>query len=248
MVFGNPTLFVLLLARGLDLFVDATFAMTPHPFYQVLIIMVHDCQTDLYVPVLYALMTHKCEDLYWRVLSEVIALSNWRLNVRNYTSDFELAIMNACRSQFTDKDDPSVGIHIGCYFHWKQAIRKYMISKLGFDKETVSRFMKDIDILTLIPYEDIETFGIPYLRSLYEGGIRDSGELDNDIWIPFYKYFVRQWLQIVPPSSWSVYHASAEVKEFINRTNNPLESYNKRLVALTLLIIPRNSMTNLPSI
>eukprot|EP00956_Cyclotella_meneghiniana_P009729 scaffold13469_cov37-Cyclotella_meneghiniana.AAC.1 len=68
MIFGNPVLFTLLAARALDLFIDATFSMTPHPFYQVLIIMVHDCQTDLYVPVIYALMTHKCEDLYYTSL------------------------------------------------------------------------------------------------------------------------------------------------------------------------------------
>lgn len=121
----------------------------------------------------YALMMHKCEELYWCVLGELIVCSKWKLNVRNYMSDFEKATMNASRDQFTKEGDPSIGVHvhIGCYFHWKQALRKYMISKIGFDnKEMVSRFL-DIEILTIIPIDHIEIFGIPYLCKLFEGGI-----------------------------------------------------------------------------
>ena len=85
MIFGNRVLFTLLAARALDLFIDATFSMTPHPFYQVLIIMVHDCQTDLYVPVIYALMTHKCEDLYYRVMQELLACAGWSIIMSGIT-------------------------------------------------------------------------------------------------------------------------------------------------------------------
>lgn len=155
MIFANPVLLSLLLSKGLDIFIDATFAMTPLPFYQVLIVMVYDYQTELYVPVIYALMTHKIELLYWRVLSELITLSNWKMNVQYYTSDFEKAIMNACKDQFPEAE------HVGCYFHFKQAICKYMIEKLKFDRKRVSHFMKDIEILTIIPIDDIHTFGIP---------------------------------------------------------------------------------------
>ena len=112
--------------------------------------------------------------------------------------------MNACRDVFGGRHG---GVHIGCYFNWKQAIRKYMISTIGFDTEMVSRFMKDIEILTIIPIEDIETFGIPYLRELYEGGITEHLEMEIEMWADFWRYFVRQWLNYIPPSSWSVYDA-----------------------------------------
>eukprot|EP00956_Cyclotella_meneghiniana_P036792 scaffold130571_cov52-Cyclotella_meneghiniana.AAC.1 len=68
----------------------------------------------------------------------------------------------------------------------------------------VSRFMKDIEILTMIPIEDIETFGIPYLPELYEGGITEHLEMEIEMWADFWRYFVRQWLNYIPPSSWSV--------------------------------------------
>ena len=64
MIFANPYLLGLL--TGLvDIFIDATFSpCTPNPFYQCLIIMVYDSQTSAYIPVIYALMTHKVTELY----------------------------------------------------------------------------------------------------------------------------------------------------------------------------------------
>jgi hypothetical protein len=72
MVFGHPALFRLLMQSGVNLFLDDTFSLTPHLFYQVFIIMAYDYQKMLYVPVLYCLMSSKDETLYWRVLQEVI--------------------------------------------------------------------------------------------------------------------------------------------------------------------------------
>ncbi len=61
MIYANPSLLGLL--QGLvDIYVDATFKpCVPYGFYQCLIVVVLDNQTSSYVPVVYALMSHKNE-------------------------------------------------------------------------------------------------------------------------------------------------------------------------------------------
>ena len=41
------------------MFVDATFDIVPHPFYQFLIIMVFDARLRIFIPVAWILMTGK---------------------------------------------------------------------------------------------------------------------------------------------------------------------------------------------
>ncbi len=64
MVFGNPALIPLLKNCQHDIFVDVTF-----------VIMVYHDETSAYVPVLYCLLTHKNETLYWHVLSAIMYCS-----------------------------------------------------------------------------------------------------------------------------------------------------------------------------
>ncbi len=70
MMYANPKLLGLLYSN-VHIFVDATFACAPHPFYQCLIIMVFNPSTNAYAPVIYTLMTHKYEELYMHVINEV---------------------------------------------------------------------------------------------------------------------------------------------------------------------------------
>ncbi len=92
MVLGNPTFLPILKITGLDIFVDATFDCTPNPFYQTLILMTYHEETELYVPVLYALMSHKNAHLYNHVFHRFIVTSGFNLRARTYTSDFEIAL------------------------------------------------------------------------------------------------------------------------------------------------------------
>ena len=147
MCFANPVLLTLLMSAKLDIFIDATFSMTPSPFYQTFIVMVYDRQTMMYVPVMYFLMTHKAQELYVHVFQKIVVLSKYRINMNSYRSYFERAIINAAKHYFPE------GFHNGCFFHFKQAIRKHMIEVLYFHKALVSPFMDmdKLDLLTVIP-------------------------------------------------------------------------------------------------
>jgi hypothetical protein len=115
MIFANPSLLGLLKGQ-VDIYTDAMFApCTPNQFYQCLIIMVYDSQTSSYVPVIYALMTHKVTELYGHVFSQINTLMQEKMKVRTYTSDFERALMNMCELHFGKK----VGgvTHEDCLFH-----------------------------------------------------------------------------------------------------------------------------------
>ena len=109
MCYANPVLLTLLMSAKLHIFIDATFPMTPSPFYQTFIVMVYDRQTMMYVPVMYFLMTHKVQELYMHVFQQIIVLSKYRINVNFYTSDFERAIINAAKHYFPE------GFHNGCF-------------------------------------------------------------------------------------------------------------------------------------
>ena len=143
--YGNPSLFSTL-SDNVQIYIDDTFNIVPHPFYQCLTIMVYDIQSTMYVPVMYILMTGKSESMYWHALHWVIVCSGWRLEPFLVTCDFEKTLHNAVTGQFK-------GTKLnGCLFHWKQAIRRKMIA-LKIESEQISMAMTKfvLDCLTVIP-------------------------------------------------------------------------------------------------
>ena len=58
MGFGNSYLFYYL-THANHLFIDATFSVAPKPFYQCLIVMIFYETLQIYIPILYILMTNK---------------------------------------------------------------------------------------------------------------------------------------------------------------------------------------------
>ena len=164
MVFGNPSLFGLLQQRKIECYIDATFDCVPHPFYQCLIFMIFHPETWQYVPIFYILMTHKTQELYWHALAQIVIISDHKIDVNSYTTDFEKAIINSCELQFPE------GFHAGCLFHLKQAWRRYLITKLGFLPDQIKYAMSVcmLDLLTILPQDEVEKYGLPFVRSLIE--------------------------------------------------------------------------------
>ncbi len=219
MIFCNPELIRLLKMPQVDLFIDATFDCCPHPFYQCLIIMVYDPTTSYYVPVLYCLMTRKNEHLYYEVFHRIVCEADWQLEVKTFTTDFEIALMKQAEKQFGEFK------HIGCFFHLKQAWRRYLTVTLRMEHVAIKVAMEvgALDLLCIIPRDEIIKYGIPYVRAKVECG---QSEETVQKWDEFWKYFRKQWLsKAVPVSSWNICKNTGNSKyiQMVNRTNNALE-------------------------
>ncbi len=116
---------------------------------------------------------------------------------------------------------------MGCLFHFKQALHKYLIQKCGLG---LSKVLKEamalggLDILCILPRNEVEKFGIPYLHYILELGLQpwEIEKLD----IIFWPYFKRHWIPIM--QSWNLIGKDGAPLQIVNRTNNALESYNRR--------------------
>ena len=145
-----------LLRYNTHTFIDVTFKVTPHPFYQCVIVMTYDCGTRLYVPCAYALVTCKNEYIYCELLHQLIVLMEYNWMPRVITTDFEKALISAVKHEF-----PESRI-IGCYFHLKQALQRKLIKfkMLNFNSTLI---LNKIELLTIVPQEQISA-AIQYIK------------------------------------------------------------------------------------
>ena len=137
-------------------------------------------------------MTHKVQELYWQMFNQLIVLTKWKMQVRTFTSDFELAMMNTLELLFGE--NAGGGKHVGCFFHLKQAWRKYLIEKCGLGLSSLLgplMAVGGLDLLCVIPRKEIESIGIPFLRLTLEGSATELEKMSMD---NFWTYFRKQWL------------------------------------------------------
>ena len=215
-IWGHPDLTVLLKRRKIPIYLDATFRTVPHPFAQCLILMVFDDETDMYIPILFCLMEERKTWSYWHFLHFAVVLSDTKLNPSTITTDFEKALILACKEQF------SKAHLVGCLFHFKQALRRKM-KKIGISDEEVSAFMQNqqLNALTTLKKKKIPE-RIQKMR-------REIDESDKSKWDEFYKYFDDTWMDDSVFDVWNNSKARENRVEIQNRTNNALESFNKQL-------------------
>ena len=104
-----------------------------------------------------------------------------------------------------------------------------MITKLAFLAEDIKLAMKIgvLDLLCIIPQDEISAFGIPYVRSVIEENLNAASIAK---WDTFWAYFDTHWMSRI--DSWNICLGNNTYKRFINRTNNGLERYNKRFNGL----------------
>ena len=126
-------------------------------------------------------------------------------------------MMNEAKFQFG-----ADATHVGCLFHLKQAWRRCLISEIKMPEKDVKRVMQIgvLDLLCVIPRDEIVKYGIPFLREKLE---TDADADTINRWNIFWKYF-DYWLSIIP--SWNICKENGEFIELNNRTNNALERYN----------------------
>ena len=78
-----------------------------------------------------------------------------------------------------------------------------------------------LDLLCILPHEEVEEYGIPYLRSILE---KDASKKDIDKWQAFWDYFLRQWMPIL--WRWNICEMEGPDGMFfdvVNCSNNGLE-------------------------
>ena len=107
--FGNPALFRCF-GGNQKIFIDGTFKIVPKPFYQCLIVMVFDSQTDAYVPVFYILLTSKTERIYGHALRLMNEAAGNKLKPTSVTCDFEKGLHNAVLKAFTTLETRNISI------------------------------------------------------------------------------------------------------------------------------------------
>ncbi|KAK1933972.1 hypothetical protein P3T76_011732 [Phytophthora citrophthora] len=204
---GHPALVRLLMYDNVSLFLDATFRCVPASFYQCIVVMVYDRGSRCYVPCVTILSTTKTEWSWWHALHGVQVCTKMSMQPGTITCDYERAVLNAARDQFPE---PTT---VGCLFHFKQAVRRRM-QKLYIPTEEISVVMRRhmLDILTVLPHDQIDPQGIEHVVALIKEALAEKESTYSEAkWTQFWDYFRRTWILIV------------------NRTNNPLERYNREL-------------------
>lgn len=98
-----------------------------------------------------------------------------------------------------------------------------MLISLRIDKEQIHKAMEigNLDLLTIIPKNEIIKYGIPYIRN----NINEGNNVQK--WNQFWMYFTKTWMTIFNTEYWNINHLISEQVQLVNRTNNPLESYNR---------------------
>lgn len=76
-----------------------------------------------------------------------------------------------------------------------------------------------INLLFILPHNEIVSAGIPYVRSK---ALQGKTQFD-DFWN---RYFIKIWMEQYGPSTENIYGINQDL--LINRTNNPMERYNRK--------------------
>ena len=92
--------------------IDGTFYVVPNSFHQLIVVLVHEMDSDLYIPATYILTTHKFEEFYSRVFAELqMIIGKDQEEVKRITLDFEKSLKNSIMKTFGTNGELDI---IGC--------------------------------------------------------------------------------------------------------------------------------------
>ncbi|XP_062554402.1 uncharacterized protein LOC134219629 [Armigeres subalbatus] len=148
---------------------------------------------------------------YIEIISKLIDIMP-KTPVTATISDFEKSLMAACRIVFPK------ATHQGCLFHFKQAIKRYIVAKLRIscsDKDHTSyRMAMQIAHLPAVKVPEGVNFVCKYIR---------DNTYDQSKAAIFERYLRTQWIRNVGPHVYSTYHAEIT-------SNNAAESYHSKML------------------
>ena len=238
-VWGNPVLMGMAKERRTKFYLDGTFRVCPEGFIQLLILMMYSETLEIYVPLFYGLIDSKTFHGYWKFITTCHEIVNCKMDPESFTCDFDPAQIKAIRGTITESKlielvhFPKTVI-IGCLFHLKQCWRRKLVS-LSLDSNLVENAMASgsLDILCILEKKHILA-GIKYLRDKFE---KNQSLETKKKWESFWTYFQSTWYHPKKKTTYDLdtWNISAHYENEIevqNRTNNPLERYNRHLNSL----------------
>jgi hypothetical protein len=218
---GHPDLIFLTKYGPVNLFVDCTFKVVPKGFSQLLVLMIYSSATDMYVPIFFILLQSKHEDAYYHAIQQAICATEWKLEAKTKTCDFEQALIKALRCQFPGDE------FVLCTFHWKQSLKR-KLTENGIPQNLIHDLLcpgGPMEKLLVVPIDEIIPKGIPYVRSK----INESNYVKK--FDQFWNYFMKTWMKRYSPEEWNlngIVQRNVQDK-IVNLTNNPLERLNRAL-------------------
>ena len=203
---------VVLLTKAKTWYMDATFHVIRHPFYQLFTInaFVRQDRCAKQLPMAICVMSRRRKKDYVAVFRELCVILPQR-QVKRIVLDFEDATWRAVRIIF-----PTVQLK-GCAFHFTQSIWRH-IQECGLQVAYINddgtfKFLRKIMTLCFLPAQHI----LPIFQRLQQ-------EATTTPLTKLLQYVSRTWINSVvwPAECWSVYYQSV-------RTNNDLEGWHNRL-------------------
>ena len=98
-------------------------------------IMIFITRMALYVPVFYVHLQSKDKDVCRLAPQSCISAAKWSFLIKPITCDFKKGLINAMKGNFDES------VFVGCFFHWKQEIRKNLIKQFYIPLDLVSELM-----------------------------------------------------------------------------------------------------------
>ena len=218
----------------MHMFIDATFKCVPRGFYQNLIGMGYFRAYDYYGPVFYILMQKKTSIAYRHAIYLLMSVTGFRLELLSLCCDFEWALMKSMLEHMIH-GKASKAFLVGCLFHWKQCLRRKML-ELHIPALFVHEVMKEggpMELLTVIPVIEILAKGLPYVKEKVSQ-IPFAG-LHAEKLEKFFRYFEKTFCSDGAKYQYPLWNISGTIDStteesiLINRTNNPLERFNRHL-------------------
>ena len=170
MIFISPWQLAML-ANSDHWYVDGTFFVVPNGFYQLINIAIYDTFSGIYLPLFWALASHKTYEMYINLFWDLAKLLPTMKKVR-ITVDFEQKLIETLCFIF----DCEI---CGCYYHFSECLRK-KAQKLGIlskknEKETqeLIKNLKNLCFVNTNLEENLDSMKEHY-RSLIVSNLEDD--------------------------------------------------------------------------
>ncbi|XP_058813292.1 uncharacterized protein LOC131677473 isoform X2 [Topomyia yanbarensis] len=204
------TLTALSTVESTTLQLDGTFKTCPKIFAQIF--MAYATISEHVFPLAFILVDseHPTEQYYKKILRKLKTFLP--IKIERVVTDFEKSLINASVAVFPEAS------HQGCLFHFKQAIKNYIIQKLRVSKGTKEyiEFRMAMQIAHL-PADRIAE-GINLLHEDLKSSVENKEAVRK-----FMEYFRKQWILNIHPRIYSAYRTTVT-------SNNAAESFHSKML------------------